>query len=169
MACMSQRSRCYQKPYASQGIRSSSFCVCCSCLVAKLCLTLLLPLGLQPSRFLCPWDFAGKNTAVACHFLLRGIFPTQGSNMRLPHWQADSFPLSHQGAPFICEFLNLSLFCFFSLKPLKVILYLIPININVSPSLLLISFKNEVAFLFRFNHKNLYSFPNLVSVGTFLS
>ena len=23
-------------------------------------------------RFLCPWDFPGKNTGVGCHFLLRG-------------------------------------------------------------------------------------------------
>ena len=26
--------------------------------------------GLLPARFLCPWDFPGKNTAVGCHFLL---------------------------------------------------------------------------------------------------
>ena len=29
------------------------------------------------------------------YFLLQGIFPTQGSNPHLPHWQADSLPLSH--------------------------------------------------------------------------
>ena len=28
-----------------------------------------------------------------------GIFPTQGSNPRLLHWQADSVPLCHQGSP----------------------------------------------------------------------
>ena len=28
---------------------------------------------------LCLWDFPGKNTAVGCHFLLPGLFPTQGS------------------------------------------------------------------------------------------
>ena len=39
--------------------------------------------GLQPSRLLCPWDSPGKNTGVGCHFLLQGIFPTQGSNWRL--------------------------------------------------------------------------------------
>ena len=33
-----------------------------------------------PTRLLCPWDFPGKNTGVGCHFLLQGIFPTQGSN-----------------------------------------------------------------------------------------
>ena len=30
------------------------------------------------------------------HFLLQRIFPTQGSNPRLLHWQADSLPLNHQ-------------------------------------------------------------------------
>ena len=48
---------------------------------------------------LCPWDFPGKNTGVSCHFLLQGIFLTQGSNSGLLHWQADSWPLSHQGSP----------------------------------------------------------------------
>ena len=32
------------------------------------------------------------------HFLLQGIFPTQGSNPRLLHGQADSLLLSHQGS-----------------------------------------------------------------------
>ena len=50
-------------------------------------------------RLLCPWDFPGKNTGVGCHYLLLGIFPTQGSNPGLLHWQADSLPLSHQGGP----------------------------------------------------------------------
>ena len=30
-----------------------------------------------PTRPHCPWDFLGKNTAVGCHFLFQGIFPTQ--------------------------------------------------------------------------------------------
>ena len=34
--------------------------------------------GLYSARLLCPWDFPGKNTIVGCHFLLRGIFLTQG-------------------------------------------------------------------------------------------
>ena len=29
---------------------------------------------------LCPWGFPGKNTGVCCHFLLQGIFLTQGSS-----------------------------------------------------------------------------------------
>ena len=47
----------------------------------------------------CPWDVPGKNTGVGCHFLLQGIFPTQGLNPRLLNWQADSLPLSHPGCP----------------------------------------------------------------------
>ena len=43
----------------------------------------------------------GKNTAVGCHFLLKGIFLTQGSNPRLLHQQAYSLPLSHQGSPIV--------------------------------------------------------------------
>ena len=34
---------------------------------------------------------------MGCHSLLQGIFPTQGLNPHLPHWEADSLPLSHQG------------------------------------------------------------------------
>ena len=41
----------------------------------------LRPHGLQPFRFLCPWDSPGKNTGVSCHFLLQGIFLKQGSNL----------------------------------------------------------------------------------------
>ena len=46
--------------------------------------------------------FSSKNTEVGYHFLLQGIFPTQGSNPRLLHllhWQAGSLPLSHLGSP----------------------------------------------------------------------
>ena len=34
------------------------------------------------------------------HFLLQGIFPTQGLNPCLLRWQADSWPLSHLGKPY---------------------------------------------------------------------
>ena len=36
-------------------------------------------------RHLCPWDSPGKITEVDCHFLLQGIFLTQGSNLGIPH------------------------------------------------------------------------------------
>ena len=64
--------------------------VCCGgCLVTKLC-----PHGLEPTRLLCPWDSLGKSTGVGCHFLFQGIFPTQGPNLCLLDWQADSLPWS---------------------------------------------------------------------------
>ena len=47
-------------------------------------------------------DSPGRNTGVGCHFLLQGIFPTQGSNLCLLcllHWQADSLPLAPPGKP----------------------------------------------------------------------
>ena len=34
-----------------------------------------------------------------CHFLLQGIFPTQGSNPGLLHCRQTLYPLSHQGSP----------------------------------------------------------------------
>ena len=62
----------------------------------------LWPQGLCSTRLLCPWNFPSKNTGVGCHFLLQGIFQTQGSNpsfLRLLRWQAGSLPLHHQGSP----------------------------------------------------------------------
>ena len=57
-------------------------CLCCHS-VAKSYLTLLWPCGLYPTKFLCPWDFPGKNTGMSSHFLHQGIFLTQGSNLHL--------------------------------------------------------------------------------------
>ena len=45
----------------------------------------LRPKGLQPTRLLCPWNSPGKNTGGCCHSFLQRIFPTQGSNLGLPH------------------------------------------------------------------------------------
>ena len=55
--------------------------------------------SLRPTRILCPWNFPGKSTEAGCPFLLQGIFPTKGSNLRLLHWQADSLPLRHLWSP----------------------------------------------------------------------
>ena len=40
-----------------------------------------------------------QNAGMGCHFLLQGIFQTQGSNLYLLHWQDDSLPLSYLGSP----------------------------------------------------------------------
>ena len=42
------------------------------------------------------------------HFLLQGIFPTQGSNPHLLHWQADSFTTEPPGKVGHCVFYELS-------------------------------------------------------------
>ena len=54
----------------------------------------LQPHGLQP-----PGSSPGKNTGVDCHFLLQGIFLTQGLNLHLLcllHWQAGGFFTTEQ-------------------------------------------------------------------------
>ena len=54
------------------------------------------------ARLLHPWDFPGKNTGVGCHFLLQGIFQTQGLNpglLPLLHWQAGSLSAEAPGKP----------------------------------------------------------------------
>ena len=56
----------------------------------------LRPHGLQPTRLLHPWDFPGKDTAVGCHFLLQGIFPTQGSNPGLLQCRQILYRLSYK-------------------------------------------------------------------------
>ena len=46
-----------------------------------------------------PWSFSGNSTGVGCHFLLQGIFPTQGLNLGLPALQAEALPSEPQGSP----------------------------------------------------------------------
>ena len=78
--------------------------LCCSVMSDS-----LRPCGLLPTRLLRPWNFPGKNTGVCCRFLLQGIFPSQGSNPHLRHWQVNSLPLSHQGSCFsYCIFANIA-------------------------------------------------------------
>ena len=52
---------------------------------------LFRPHRLYTTRLLCPLDVPGENTGVGCHFLLQGIFPNQGLNPDLLHWQARFF------------------------------------------------------------------------------
>ena len=45
--------------------------------------------------------FSNKNTGVGCHFLLRGVFPTQGSNPALLSGREVLYHLSHWGSLFV--------------------------------------------------------------------
>ena len=65
--------------------------------VAQSCPTLCNPMD-SPCTNLHPWDFLGKSTGMGCHFLLQGIFLTQGSNPGLPHCRQMLYRLSHQGS-----------------------------------------------------------------------
>ena len=47
------------------------------------------------TRLICPWDSTGKNTGAVCHFLLQGIFTTEGLNPQLlnpPRCRDSLFP-----------------------------------------------------------------------------
>ena len=72
------------------------------CLVAQSCLTLSDPVDCSPPGSSVHGFFSGKNTGVDCHFLLQGIFPTQGSNPRLlclVHCRQVLYSLGHPGSP----------------------------------------------------------------------
>ena len=72
--------------------------------VASVIFDSLRPNGLLPTSLLPPWDSPGKNTEVGCHFLLQGIFLTQGLNpCLLWPFQEHSLPLSHLGNPPLCD------------------------------------------------------------------
>ena len=53
------------------------------------------PMDCGPPGSSVPGTSPNNNTGVGCHFLLQGIFPTQGWNLRLLHWQVNSVPLSY--------------------------------------------------------------------------
>ena len=78
-----------------QGPRSSDFE---KVEVTQSCLTLC-----DPMDYTSLWNSPGQNTEVGSHFLLQGIFPTQGLNPDLPHCRWILYQLSHQGSPRILE------------------------------------------------------------------
>ena len=65
--------------------------------------TSLWPHELLPARLLCPWDSPGETTRVGCHAFFQGIFPTQGSNLGLPHCRQILYWLSRQASSRIVE------------------------------------------------------------------
>ena len=57
--------------------------------------------GTGASVVVAPGLQSTNSTVVAhrlCCSVVCGVFPDQGSNLCLLHWQADSLPLSHQGS-----------------------------------------------------------------------
>ena len=72
--------------------------VCCAALSHSVCPILWDPMDCNPPVSSVHGDSPGKNTAVGCHALLQGIFPTQGSNPGLPHCRRILYHLSHEGS-----------------------------------------------------------------------
>ena len=68
--------------------------------ISKLCPTLCDPMDCGSPGSSVDEVSQARILGVGFHFLLQGIFLTQGSNLNLLHWQADSLPLNHQGSPF---------------------------------------------------------------------
>ena len=64
---------------------SYNFVIPCCCLIGKLCLTLCDPMDCSPPGFSVHGILQARTLGVGCHFLLQGIFPTQGSNLHLLH------------------------------------------------------------------------------------
>ena len=72
---------------------------CLGCVLAQSSPTLRDPMDCSLPGSSSHAILPGKNTGLGSHFLLQGIFPTQGSNLHLLlhlHWQVDSSPLSRQ-------------------------------------------------------------------------
>ena len=71
--------------------------------IQKSCLTLCNPMDCSLPGSSVHGDSPDKKTEVSCHALLQGIFPTQGSNLGFPHCRRIVYHLSHQGSPWILE------------------------------------------------------------------
>jgi len=84
----------------------SHLCTYDPCTVAQSCPTLCDPKDHSTLGSFCPWDFPGKNTGVGCHFLLQGIFLTQGSNAHLWHCRRILHQWATWEAPFVIHILE---------------------------------------------------------------
>ena len=68
------------------------YVVVCACMLSRVQLFTTLWTGVCHAPLFM--GFSRENLGVGCHFLLQGIFLTQGLNWRLLHWQVDSLPWS---------------------------------------------------------------------------
>ena len=66
---------------ASTASQTVLLLLMCVCLVTQSCPPLCDPMGCSPPGSSVHGDSPGKSTEVGCHFLLQGIFLTQGSRI----------------------------------------------------------------------------------------
>ena len=80
-------------------------CVCvCVCVCLCVCSVTSDPMGYSLPGSSVHRIFQARIPGVGRHFLLQGIFSTQGSNLHLLcllHWWADSLSLHHLGSPIL--------------------------------------------------------------------
>ena len=67
-------------------------------LLAQSCPTLCDAMICSPRGSFVDGILESKNIGVGCHSRLQKIFPTQGSNLGLPHCRQILYHLSHQGS-----------------------------------------------------------------------
>ena len=77
--------------------------MCALCLVTQSCLTLCDSMDCSLPASSVHGDSPGMNMGMGCHALLKGIFPTQGSNPGLPHCRWILHSLSHEQSPRVLE------------------------------------------------------------------
>ena len=82
---------------SSTSVSSPSSCVCVSHSVCD-----------SMDCILFPWNSPGKNTGEGCHFLLQGIFLTQGWHPGLLHHRWSLYRQSQQGLPLLRKMLKVS-------------------------------------------------------------
>ena len=91
----------------NQTYNISKVCLCiCVCMKMKVLVTQLFPtlcntMDCSPPGSSIHRSFQATVLGVGCHFLLQGIFPTQGSNPGLLHCRQILYHLSHQGSPYV--------------------------------------------------------------------
>ena len=83
----------------SQKDRNHDITYAVMCLVTRSCPTICSPMDCSTPGSFVHRDSPGHRTGVGCYALLQGIFPTQGSNLGLPHCRKILYHLSYQGIP----------------------------------------------------------------------
>ena len=92
--------------YMTRYIQKSLVSGLCLCLVTHSCLTLWDPMDCSLLGSSVHGDSPSKSIGVASHALLQEIFPTQGSNSGLPNFRQIIYHLTHQGSPWILEWVD---------------------------------------------------------------
>ena len=115
------------------------------------------------TRLLHPWDFLGKSTGVGCHFLLQGIFPTQGSNPGLLHCRQTLYRLSHQGRLYL---INISFFPHYCISCTWITIVSIFLPILSLEFNLVLHLASYLIFLHSFNTYPLYLYYKLIYINS---